>query len=454
MLHHNSNNDEPPALANFDEDIDDEDSDDDDFSHTDTSESISVDSDTLVEAQLHHHDSGGEVVIHQFNKLMGQGIAEEEEDDDDDDSYSENNVEDDLSGDQKRRRGLLKNGHDSFNVALGEPIIVPLNTGSDDEDKALVDDSPRKRPGRRLSRTKEEALERNMIRRQSSNEMLLAMQQAARSASIERDLAEELVDDEDGSGRKPPPRTRSGERLQRQPPPRTKSGEVRIRRPPTRTKSGEAGPAGGNGFTRQAPARTKSGEFRPPTGAEMDAADAPASTMSRLQRARESRLAVQAAAAVQGDFFLSSSNHDDGEAVLLSPSGRRRRGVEKEMALKRNAARRQKSSDMLGAMRDATRSVPARAKSSMAALERRAPARTKSGAANGVSAGVGLDAMVLPLNEGDEPRRRPPPRTKSGDGTRGQLKPGGRGVPVRRAPARTTSGSVLKPMQEEIEELE
>jgi hypothetical protein len=53
----------------------------------------------------------------------------------------------------------------------------------------------------------------------------------------------------------------------------------------------------------------------------MDAADVPSSTMSRLQRARESRLAAQAAAAVQGDVFLPLSNHDDGEAVLLSPSG-------------------------------------------------------------------------------------------------------------------------------------
>ena len=136
-----------------------------------------------------------------FNKLMDDGEddideADREDDDDDDDEEDEgysdeevpssdnNNNDNEMIGDYKRRRGSLDNGSDdqSFRSGLGEPIIVPLKTCSDDEDGPLVKDSPKKPHGRRLSRTKMEALSRNMVRRQSSNEMLAAMQQAAKDA--------------------------------------------------------------------------------------------------------------------------------------------------------------------------------------------------------------------------------------------------------------------------------
>ncbi|KAL3917037.1 MAG: hypothetical protein SGILL_004899, partial [Bacillariaceae sp.] len=102
-----NNSDEPPALANFDEDIDEDDisddDDDDDLSVTDSSESVSVDSDleeedeTGTAAAAAQHDlsssgtaSGGEVIMHhQFNKLMGQGCIAEGTDEDEDDFEEE-----------------------------------------------------------------------------------------------------------------------------------------------------------------------------------------------------------------------------------------------------------------------------------------------------------------------------------------------------------------------------
>merc|ERR1712166_30142 len=81
----------------------------------------------------------------------------------------------------------------------------------------------------------------------------------------------------------------------------------------------------------------------------------------------------------------NSNNIDDVADIVGSPSGKQRRerrdkNEYREMALKRNAARRQKSSDMLGAMQQATMRAPARSQSSMAAFRRRKPPlRTKSG---------------------------------------------------------------------------
>jgi hypothetical protein len=120
--------------------------------------------------------------------------------------------------------------------------------------------------------------------------------------------------------------------------------------------------------------------------------------------------------------------------MLLSP-GRRRTTRGKDKALERNAMRRQASSDMLGAMRTAARrNAPERAKSSAGALQRRPPARTKSG--------VGLEGV----EEGKPaPRRRPPPRTKSGDGLGGASPR----APRRKPPERTKSGDMLAPAAEE-----
>lgn len=139
------------------------------------------------------------------------------------------------------------------------------------------------------------------------------------------------------------------------------------RRPPARTKSGEGLAGGGDGPRRRPPARTKSGEA------------------SKLATDFERHLKVESDDEVDGD---GPRNKDE--------------------VLKRNAARRQKSSDMLLAMRDATKKAPARSKSSTADLLRRPPPRTKSGSVEDLS------------RDGDNkrpgPRRRPPPRTKSGDG--------------------------------------
>ena len=185
----------------------------------------------------------------------------------------------------------------------------------------------------------------------------------------------------------------------------------------------------------------------------------------RTGRRRESRNALESAAAaaeIGSEFETSLPDDEDDDAVMMSPGGGfrpRRRGVDKEMALKRNAARRQKSSDMLGAMRDATRSIPARSQSSMAAFERKAPDRTKSGGVFGNGGSTGDDdadqekfiaAMSMSGPIRTTVRRAPPPRTKSGDGFAGRtLGVGGDGRPVRRAPpARTKSGGVFKPTQE------
>jgi hypothetical protein len=145
-----------------------------------------------------------------------------------------------------------------------------------------------------------------------------------------------------------------------------------------------------------------------------------------------------------GDFVVPlRCGSDEEENFLMSPSGRRRRTVqEREQALSRNAVRRQASSDMLRAMRDATvtRAPPDRAKSSGAALQRRPPPRTTSGEV--------LDGVDGPQRP--EPRRRPPPRTKSGDGLGEEEN--GRAPPRRRPPARTVSAGVFSPPTAIIEE--
>jgi hypothetical protein len=163
-------------------------------------------------------------------------------------------------------------------------------------------------------------------------------------------------------------------------------GDGHRRRPPARTKSGD-GMKGSYGVRRRPPPRTKS---------------------------REGFIETE-------DFVrklnINDSDNDGGECPK-----------DKGEILKRNAARRQKSSEMLVAMRDATRQAPDRSKSIGATLQhRRPPARTKSGTV---------------ADDGDAvrpgPRRRPPARTKSGDGLKGE------GPARRRPPARTKSGDVPK----------
>lgn len=328
--------------------------------------------------------------------------------------------------------------HDS---TVAPSFILPLNLGSESEEEEGEGDdttgtgedgrgssSPQGRLAKRSLQDKEDALERNSMRRQASNEMLAAMQAATRQEADETTPSGRQFE------RRPPPRTKSGDGMgdesgpRRRPPPRTKSGEMMNgngdsddrprRRPPPRTKSGDGMDAP---TRRRPPPRTKSGDG---FNAGQTGMDRPARRRSSIEELGEPT--------ESGDFVvpLQGASDDDADMdVLISPSGRRRRTPkEREEAISRNAVRRQQSSDMLAAMRAATRSAPARAKSSGAALMRKAPPRTKSGdGLNGAS-------------DHRQPRRRPPPRTKSGDGLQGESSST---PPRRRPPQRTKSGEAL-----------
>lgn len=380
-----SDNDQPPAL---------EDADIDDVSSnasvvTESSDSVSIETDD--ESSI--------------------------EEGDDDDKMEEDDDHDESSNDSCNHFRKKQSSEDENVDALGTAFIVPLKTGSDDEsandDRVLA--SPKGRIRRRKSEEeKGEALERNSMRRQASNDMLAAMQAAARAAAP------------------PPQRTDSSGSFKRQAPARAKSSdgmtgedasgdaETPRRRPPARTKSGD-GLGSDAPPRRRAPARTKSG----------DGLATPAGMPAR--RVPDQSQLVADAAGDSGDFVVALQGDSDGDdEILMSPSGRKRRTRrERDVALERNGVRRQASSDMLGAMRDAARrSAPARAKSSGAALTgRRPPARTKSG--------DGLEGVkeVEDENKRPAPRRRPPARTKSGDGLEA-VQP----EPRRRPPARTKSG--------------
>ena len=208
--------------------------------------------------------------------------------------------------------------------------------------------------------------------------------------------------------RRPPPRTKSGEGMtssahsaasgRRRPPPRTKSGEGIVknddsnvsnhrRRPPPRTKSGSA-----DGICRRPPARTKSGGNIP----------------GNNEGENENHESVY--------YEEKLPDHDSsGDDVSpTSPLSRQQSEEYRELALQRNSARRQRSSDMLGAMREATRNLPARSKSTnLMNARRRGPGRTKSGGLLALS-GSSTDELASP---GRKPlRRKAPPRTKSGGG--------------------------------------
>ena len=123
---------------------------------------------------------------------------------------------------------------------------------------------------------------------------------------------------------------------------------------------------------------------------------------------------------------LPSSYDDDDDRVVglpRSPGKFRSEGPRdteyREKALERNSARRQKSSDMLGAMRQATKNMPQRCRSNTGLLNgrRRAPGRSKSESPEGLGGNHGLGGSA-PTHRRPE-RRKAPPRTKSGDGLGG-----------------------------------
>ncbi len=251
---------------------------------------------------------------------------------------------------------------------FGPPIVIPLKTGSDHslgDDNEPIDTGSRSSGG---SRT----FNRRAPPRTKSGEGLTNSTHSAASGR-----------------RRPPPRTKSGEgivqndesnvsNLRRRPPPRTKSGnaDAILRRPPQRTKSGGTLRGKNEGNDDEPVEESIYYEEKLP---DDDSSDDDVSPTSPARRHK-------------------SLGHEDEEY--------------REMALKRNSARRQRSSDLLGAMREATRNVPARSQStSLVNGRRRGPSRTKSGGVMALS-GSSADDLASP---GRKPlRRKAPPRTKSG----------------------------------------
>lgn len=385
---------------------------------TDTSQSVSIESDEATDNSPghsskdddNHNNSNGKnphrhhqdhTVISKFNRMMETGIEEEHDEDFEDDDEDELAR---MARGHKRQLGP-PSSHGNGEDNLGEPIIVPLKGGSDHrEGGELAPACPPKLSGRRTTKDREAALERNAVRRQSSSSMLLAMQQAAREQSKDRNAVEPA-----GAG---------GE-ISRRAPSRTKSGQL-LQNGSAVGGGDEAGPR------RRPPQRTKSGGEFP---------------------------------AQQGDSTFDHTREVPAETypddVLISPGGRRRRGsrgeVDRETALRRNSARRQKSSELLGAMREATRIAPSRSQSSTAPFQRRPPKPTKSGAGLGDMAfddECEHGATVSTLRQ-SVPVRRAPPRTKSGSILDEQEADEGSFIPLvprRRPPERTKSGARLEPV--------
>ena len=263
-----------------------------------------------------------------------------------------------------RLRGNTEDSDD-----FGPPIVVPLKTGSDDSDG----EEPIE-PGSRSSRGS----------RRSTR---------SRSGSFNR---------------RPPIRTKSGEGIstsghsavsgRRRPPLRTKSGKAAIneneedeegnmrRRAPRRTKSG-----GSLGIRRRPPPRTKSGG---------------------TLRSKDGGSGDESVEDDSEDFVADlpdDSSFDESSPTSRLKSEGREDSAYREKALSANMARRQRSSDMLEAMREATRNVPSRSRSDVGGItngRRRGAGRSKSS---------DLDELLSP---GRKPlRRRAPPRTKSGSGS-------------------------------------
>ena len=238
---------------------------------------------------------------------------------------------------------------------FGPPIVVPLKTGSD---HSAEDGNEPIEPGSRSShRSRPGDFSRRAPPRTKSGGGL--NNSSTHSAASGR--------------RRPPPRTKSGEGL--------KGEDRERRRPPPRTKSGEAG-----GVLRRPPARTKSG-----------------GTLRGRSNHNKEEEVEQAELPQDDDSF-------DADAVPTSPALREDEEY-REMALKRNSARRQRSCDTLGAMQEATRNLPGRSKSGagIANGRRRGTNRSQS---SGV---MGLNDVGELASPGRKPlRRKAPPRTKSG----------------------------------------
>jgi len=287
------------------------------------------------------------------------------------DQFEQSMALNDINGEvyESRLRGDTEDSDD-----FGPPIVVPLKTGSDHSDgEAPIDAGSRSSRGSRRSKSRSGSFNRRPPGRTKSGE---GMSTSAHSVASGR--------------RRPPPRTKSGSKAI------TDSdddeGNIR-RRPPRRTKSGSS-----HGIRRRPPNRTKSGKsLRGGSG-----------TGSEDESAED-----------DSEDFVADLPDDSSfeEASPTSPcrraksDGREDMGY-REKALRSNMARRQRSSDMLGAMREATRNAPSRSRSDIGILNGR---RRGTGRTN--SSGFGNDAIDSLASPGRKPlRRRAPPRTKSGSG--------------------------------------
>lgn len=272
-------------------------------------------------------------------------------------------------------RGDTTEDSDDF----GPAIVVPLKSGSDHSsgESEPID------PGSRSSRSSRRgSFHRRPPTRTKSGEGMTTSTHSAASGK-----------------RRPPPRTKSGEGI----PEPEGDGEGNLRRrPPRRTKSGSA-PC----MRRRPPPRTKSGSAIPTMSPNGDDDDDGGNN--------------------DGD---DGDGDDDDDFVVDLPeeTGAEEGAYEdneyREKALSRNMARRQRSSDMLGAMREATRNVPSRSRSDASGItngRRRGAGRTRSSAGELLANENGgdddddairMDSLATP---GRKPlRRRAPPRTKSG----------------------------------------
>lgn len=247
---------------------------------------------------------------------------------------------------------------------FGPPIVVPLKTGSD---HSADDDNEPIEPGSRSSRASRRSgsfSRRAPVRTKSGG----GMNNSTHSAASGR--------------RRPPRRTKSGEGLKNNSD--EDGGESRLRRrPPPRTKSGEAG-----GLGRKPPPRTKSG-----------------GTLRGKSSHGEEEQGIEYSADLPPDDDSFDANSIPTSPALHDEEYR-------ELALKRNSARRQRSSDTLGAMRDATRNIN-RSQSGAAGISngrRRVTGRSKSSGVMGLN-----DVGEQLASPGRKPlRRKAPARTKSG----------------------------------------
>lgn len=303
---------------------------------------------------------------------LRMGVGGSDSDGDSDASIQSDYDEDDHDlilptdmGDQKvRLRTSSVDSEDDF----GAPIVVPLKTGSEHsgpEGPEPIDAGSRSSRGSRRN-DRSRSFNRRLPARTKSGEGMTASGHSAASGN-----------------RRPPGRTKSGEGI---PPDNDAEKPTNLRRRQVRrAKSGDL-----EGFRRRPPQRTKSGEgLRSNHSTEEDGGND--------ENGDEALV----------DYNVALDDDDDNFDTNADQSQKNHKY--REEALRGNMARRQRSNDTLGAMREATRSAPSRSQSGVDGISnvrRREPERSQS---SGVAT---IEGLATP---GRRPlRRRAPPRSKSG----------------------------------------